>query len=115
MAEKDDKSIIHDFLPVAEKDDGTKLGLCQGLDEEGNPAQSLTVIAPIEEGKPIQSDVYQLESQEGSPAMKATRLLRVSHAGPPQVASKAYLDNFDKIFRKKKEEGAEEPDPSTLN
>lgn len=113
MSRDDDKSLLQEFLPLDEKPDGRKLGLCRGLDEDGNPAQGVSIIGPAPEGKPITSDLYRFEQVEGSPALKATRVFKSPHKGPAWCATPEFRDNFEETFGKK--ESAGEPDPSTLN
>jgi hypothetical protein len=62
-------------------------------------------LRPVVEGKPLLGDVVRLHPREETPRVCDVEVLyspetgkQASLAGPPQVANRAYLENWERIF-----------------
>jgi len=93
--------------------------LLAGPTEDGKGANVVRVrpgqletgeVRPLEDGKPITGEVVRLSPREQTPAVCDVEVLhsppRHASSKPPQVANRAYRENWDAIF------GAEAPTSS---
>jgi len=108
----DDTSKKATVLPLMHNDKGDFRGLV--LDSNGIRAAEFR---KLEDGKPIMGEFVEMTPREGSPLLNAefTRLpgmptlepqvTRSTRSGPPNVATPAYREGWDRIFGKKSDIG----------
>lgn len=71
--------------------------IVKGTEQDG--PSGIEILKPMKEGQPIHGDLVSLEKREdGFFNVKRTRL--GTSAGPRQVATNTYRENYDKIFKK---------------